>query len=84
MRDIREDLQERARALELQIGGMKAFFEQQVQQLKKERENKLTALKSELETVNTVLRSERQRAGQPPVLSEDSVRAMLTGADGGR
>ena len=79
MRDIRQDLQERARVLELQIGGITALFEQQVEQIKKERENKLAELKSQLETVHSVLRSERRRAGQPPVLSEESVRAMLAG-----
>ena len=65
MRDIREELEERVRALELQIGGINAFFDQQVERLKKERDSKLTELKSEIEAVSRVLNFERQRAGQP-------------------
>jgi len=64
--------------LELQIGGMTASFEQQVEQLKTERDNKVAELKSQLDTVTSVLRSEHRRAGQRPVLSEEAVRAMLT------
>jgi hypothetical protein len=64
MRDIREELEERVRALELQIGGINAFFEQQVERLKKERDSRLTELKNQLEAVTGVLNFERQRASQ--------------------
>ena len=65
MRDIREELEERVRALELQIGGINAFFDQQVERLKKERDSRLTELKNEVEAVSRVLNFEQHRAGQP-------------------
>jgi hypothetical protein len=63
MRDIRQDLEERLRNLELQIGGTNAWFDQRVEQLKKERDVKLAELNSEVDAVNKVLNLERQRLG---------------------
>ena len=70
MRDIRQELEERVRSLELQMGGTDTWFEQRVEQLKKEieqlkqdRDTKLADLKRELQLVNRVLHFEQQRFG---------------------
>jgi hypothetical protein len=65
MRDIRQELEERVRTLELQMGGTNAWFEQRVEQLKKEieqlkqdRHSKIAELKRELQLVDRVLHFE--------------------------
>ena len=68
MRDIREDLEERLRTIELQLGGTNTWFDQRIEQVKKEleqikteRDSKLAELKRELEVINRVLQFEQQR-----------------------
>lgn len=48
MRDIRIDLQERARLIEDQISASYAQFEKMIEQLQSERESRVSELKSEL------------------------------------
>jgi hypothetical protein len=48
MRDIRGDLQERAKLLEEQIGATQSQFDKYIEQLKREHQGKLEGLKSDL------------------------------------
>jgi len=66
MRDIRDDLQERANLLEEQIKAAQAQFEKYVEQLKGEHAGRLIELKSGLEAVNALLGIEHRRHGGAP------------------
>ena len=92
MRDIRQELEERVRSLELQMGGTDAWFEQRVEQLKKEieqlkqdRASKIAELKRELQLVDRVLHFEQQRfgpamqSGHSAIASGGEVRANPNG-----
>lgn len=88
MRDIRHELEERVRTLEVQIGDIDTWFEQRVEQLKKEIEQlkteqvrKIGELKTELQLVNRVLRFEQQRFGPAtqPSVGPLGVSGRLTG-----
>jgi hypothetical protein len=48
MRNIRGDLQERAKLLEEQIGATQSQFDKYIEQLKREHQGKLEGLKSDL------------------------------------
>jgi hypothetical protein len=61
MRDIRNDLQERARLIEEQISGAYAQFEKMIEQLQTEREGRVADLKSELGAVVKLLEAEHRR-----------------------
>jgi hypothetical protein len=61
MRDIRNDLQERARLIEEQISGAYAQFEKMIEQLQTEREGRVLDLKSELGAVVKLLEAEHRR-----------------------
>jgi hypothetical protein len=61
MRDIRNDLQERARLIEDQISGAYAQFEKMIEQLQAEREGRVADLKSELGAVVKLLEAEHRR-----------------------
>jgi hypothetical protein len=63
MRDIRNDLQERADWLDEQINSSLAQFEKYVEQLKLEHDNRVKDLKVELEAVNALLGIELRRHG---------------------
>jgi acyl carrier protein len=58
MRDIRGDLQERAKLLEAQIGATQSQFDKYIEQLKLEHQGKLEDLKSDLDTVRMVMKTE--------------------------
>jgi hypothetical protein len=61
MRDIRNDLQERARLIEDQISGAYAQFEKMIEQLQTEREGRVSDLKAELGAVVKLLEVEHRR-----------------------
>ena len=61
MRDIRNDLQERAHLIEEQISGAYAQFEKMIEQLQAEREGRVADLKSELGAVVKLLEAEHRR-----------------------
>jgi hypothetical protein len=70
MRDIRDDLRERANMLEEQFKSADAQFQKFVEQLKAEHDAKLKDLRSELDAVNVLLGIEQRRhggAGAAPV-----------------
>ena len=66
MRDIRNDLQERADWLEEQINSAQAQFDKYIEQLKAEHDNRVKDLKAELEAVNALLGIEQRRHGSAP------------------
>lgn len=61
MRDIRNDLQERAHVIEEQISGAYAQFEKMIEQLQAEREGRVADLKAELGAVVKLLEAEHRR-----------------------
>ena len=63
MRDIRDDLRERANMLEEQLKSADAHFQKFVEQLKDEHDAKLQDLRSELEAVKVLLGIEQRRHG---------------------
>ena len=66
MRDIREDLRERANILVGQINLAQGKFDKLIEQLKLEHDSKLHSLKSELELVQMVTRIEDRRLASAP------------------
>ena len=61
MRDIRVDLQERARLIEDQISVAYAQFEKLIEQLQAEREGRVSELKSELAALSKLMEVEHRR-----------------------
>ena len=61
MRDIRVDLQERARLIEDQISVAYAQFEKLIEQLQAEREGRVSELKSELSALGKLMEAEHRR-----------------------
>jgi len=61
MRDIRIDLQERARLIEDQISAAYAQFEKMIEQLQAEREGRVSELKSELAALSKLMEVEHRR-----------------------
>jgi hypothetical protein len=66
MRDIRDDLRERANLLDEQINSAEAQFEKYLEQLRNDQENRLKDLRSELEAVKALLTIEQRRLGAAP------------------
>ncbi len=66
MRDIRNDLQDRANLLEEQINSAEAQFESLVEQLRAEHESRLADLRAEFDAVNRLLEVEQRRLANIP------------------
>jgi hypothetical protein len=75
MRDIRNDLQERATLIDEQIRAAYAQFEKSVEQLKNERDAKIADLKSGLAMIAKFMEFEQRFSGKvsPPVPSSPLV-----------
>ena len=63
MRDIRSDLQDRARHIEEQLNGAQAHFERRIEELQSERDARIAELNAELAAVSKLLESETRRLG---------------------
>jgi len=74
MRDIREDLQDRAGLLEEQINAQEAQFDKLIEQLRREHDARLEDLKSELEAVNRLIEHELRRLATAPAAPKAQVR----------
>src|SRR6476660_5472836 len=61
MRDIRIDLQERARLIEDQISASYAQFEKMIEQLQNERDGKVSDLKAEFAALGKLMEVENRR-----------------------
>lgn len=79
MRDIRNDLQERARLIEEQISGAYAQFEKMIEQLQTEREDRVADLKSELGAVVKLLEAEHRRMANVLPIATPHVSAPQSG-----
>ncbi|MGD9503074.1 MAG: hypothetical protein AB7V40_11385 [Methyloceanibacter sp.] len=67
MRDIRNDLQERAAMIGEHIKASQAKFEKGLEQLKRDHDEKVKDMRAELDAINVLLGSERRRhEGAPP------------------
>ncbi len=80
MRDIRGDLQDRAKLIEEQISGAQAQFEQRLAQIKSERDIRVEELKAELGGVGKILEAEQRRFVSPspvPTLPEPLGDALI-------
>jgi hypothetical protein len=69
MRDIRSDLQERARLFEHEITTVNSRFQNTIEQLQKERDKRVAELNAELASLRVLIESEEVRLGnaQRPV-----------------
>jgi hypothetical protein len=65
MRDIRADLQERAKFIDAEISSAVAHFEKLLEQLESERDERVAGLKSDLEAITTIMEIEHRRMGGP-------------------
>jgi hypothetical protein len=63
MRDIRGDLQDRAKLIKEQISATQTQFDEFIEQLKLEQQGKLEDLKSDLNTVHMVMKAEDRLLG---------------------
>jgi hypothetical protein len=85
MRDIREDLGERAQLIEQQVRATNAHFEKAVQRLQSERDAKIADLKSTLAMIEKITQFENayrdnvvslEKPSAPPVSLIDRIRAV--------
>ena len=58
MRDIRGDLQDRAKLLEEQISSTRSQFDKFIEKVKLEHQDKLEGLKSDLDNIHVVMKTE--------------------------
>ena len=70
MRDIREDLQDRANFLRGQMDAAQAQLEKSIDQIKQEHDSRLEGLKADLAAVTKLLGSEHRRLGNTPPASK--------------
>jgi hypothetical protein len=68
MRDIRADLQERAKYIDAEIDSANRHFEKLFEQLESQRDERVAGLKTELEAVTTLMEIEHRRMGGPPAI----------------
>jgi hypothetical protein len=73
MRDIRNDLQERAAMIGEHIKATQAQFESVLEQIKRDHEGKTKDLRAELEAVNVMLGMEQRRHDGAPPASPQAV-----------
>jgi hypothetical protein len=67
MRDIRNDLQDRANLIEEQISAAQGQFNRHIEKLKREHEARLEDLKSALDTVQLVMGIDQRLGSSPSV-----------------
>jgi len=73
MRDIRGDLQERAKLLDEEIGATQDQFDKIMEHLKLEHQRKTEDLKSDLDAVQMVIKTEDRLFGSPAELQSESL-----------
>ena len=66
MRDIRSDLEERAKLVEREAADVRAYFDKKLEQLKHEHAVRMGELKGELAALNVLMQSEQQRRQNEP------------------
>jgi hypothetical protein len=73
MRDIRADLQERAKFIDAEITSATAHFEKLLEQLESEREERVAGLKFELEAITRLMEVEHRRMGAPAAIQPPAI-----------
>ena len=81
MRDIRNDLQERAGLIEDQISAAYAQFEKMLEKLESERDGRVSALKSELAALERLMEMENRRMANVLPLASPVPASQLSLAD---
>jgi hypothetical protein len=81
MRDIRNDLAERARLIEDQISAAYAQFEKMLEQLQNERDGKVSELKSEFAALGKLMEVENRRMANVLPLAVQGPAPQLSLAD---
>ena len=66
MRDIRSDLEERAKLIEAEATRVVTRFEKQIEPLRREYDARVADLKAELAVLNVLMESEQQRMASGP------------------
>ncbi len=66
MRDIRSDLEERAKLIESEATDILAYFDKRLEELKREQADRMGKLKAELAALSVLMESERQRTQNEP------------------
>ena len=66
MRDIRNDLEERAKLIEGEATDILAYFDKRLEELKREQADRMGKLKAELAVLNVLMESEQQRMASDP------------------
>ena len=66
MRDIRNDLEERAKLVERDAADATAYFDKRLEELKREHAARIGKLKAELAALNVLMDSEEQRMLDQP------------------
>ena len=77
MRDIRGDLEERARAIDDQVGAAYAWFDKVAQELQRERDAKVAELNETLATINKVMQLENAAMDKVVTLENPSTHPSL-------
>jgi hypothetical protein len=77
MRDIRADLQERAKFIDAEISSATAHFDKLLEQLESERDERVGGLKSELEAVTRLMEIEHQRMGGPAAIQPPAIQPPI-------
>jgi hypothetical protein len=78
IRDIRSDLEERAKLIEDETRRTTAHFDKKFEELRREQDARLAELKAELAALSVLLESERRRmASGPPVLHQRTAPGAL-------
>ena len=66
MRDIRSDLEERAKLIEGEAADILAYFDKRLEELKREQADRMSKLEAELAALSVLMESERQRNQNEP------------------
>ena len=66
MRDIRGDLQDRAKLLEKKISATQSQFDKFIEKVKLEHQDKLEGLRSDLDNIHVVMKTEDKLQSTPP------------------
>lgn len=82
MRDIRNDLKQRARLIEEEIATAYGQYEQMLQQLQNERDGRVSGLQEELQALGKLMEAEQRRmANEAPLALPQPPQAPLSLAD---
>jgi hypothetical protein len=66
MRDIRSDLEERAKLVEHEAADVRAYFDKKLEELKREHAVRMGEFKAELAALSVLIESEQQRIQNEP------------------